>query len=367
MLKRIQGCLLGVAIGDALGMPCESMSSDEILKETNGKGIGGFVSPIQRKIKGTRTLVVGSTTDDWQLTSAILSSLIRRREYDLTDIVLAHLGAYEESTFGWGGTTRSGLEELKLYFSSYGKEGRGIHTIPNVVEKRGLGNGIAMKIAPIALYEAMRHPHTKSDKLIRIFDKSIAFDFIYLSERVASIGKLTHSDVRAWSAAYAVALIIAETLLFTSFVENIDQIIHKRWLLDRLIKKVDRFEHKYGVMRDGFGSRLRVLLDDGLTFGPIEKLRSVVGTGYSSLESVCFAIAIFLRHPKDFKAGLLEAVNSGGDGDTICSIAGAMIGSIVGVGGIPESWIEFSSEFQKPIELGEQFYNTFTEKKDGQK
>ena len=70
-LDRFQGCLLGAAIGDALGMPAESMTQTEILLATKGQGITDFIAPIQTKIPELRKLMAGRTTDDWQLAHAV--------------------------------------------------------------------------------------------------------------------------------------------------------------------------------------------------------------------------------------------------------------------------------------------------------
>ena len=54
--------------------------------------------------------------------------------------------------------------------------------------------------------------------------------------------------------------------------------------------------------------------------------------------------------------GILEAVNAGGDTDTIAAMVGAMIGCNVGLEGIPEEWLRFRPEFQKALMLGEQLF-----------
>lgn len=360
MLSQIQGSLMGVMIGDAMGMPVELMTAEQILEQTGGEGIKNFSHPIQRKIKDTEKLVAGSTTDDWQLTEAILTSLTRRAAFDITDIALAHVEAYETSTFGWGGTTRGGLKELQEYFKSFGKAGRSPFDNPThgvLGLSRGCGNGVAMKIAPVALHAVLTRGQFRSDDhFVRSFDESIAFEFPYLAERVAGIGRLTHSDPRSWAAAYAVALLIAETMVFRYFTSRLTVVKDSQWVLKRVYKKVRRFEAMYPFdSEDTFSKRIEKLLNPDLLFGPIEELRKEIGVGCIALESVCFAIAVFLRNPLNFRLGILEAVNSGGDTDTTAAMAGAMIGSVVGIKNIPKEWTSYNSDFDKAIVLGESF------------
>lgn len=330
-LNKIQGSLMGVMIGDAMGMPVEMMTYEKILEITNGVGVTGFMDPVQRKITGTMKLKAGDTTDDWQLTKAVADSLIRRGNFDLVDIALAHVEAYETSVSGWGSTTKSGMVELKEYFDTRGRSGRSpeisAKSQPGVL--RGLGNGVAMKVAPLG----------------------ITRDIIYtnLNTAINKLGKLTHSDIRASSAAYAVAEIIAENVIY-------DDSVSLKMIIESVENFEDDYDHSEEVLTDKFSDRLSVLLDDDLLYGPIDKLRTVVGTGCLALESVCFAIAVYYRNLNNFKVGILETVNSGGDTDSVASMAGAMIGSNVGLEGIPMEWMAFSSNFNQALEIGDNLY-----------
>lgn len=322
--SKMQGCFLGVMIGDAMGMPVEMMTPEKILEMTEGKGIEGFVEPIQRKLADTQGLKAGSTTDDWQLTAAVAESLLRCDGFNLNDMALAHVEAYETSTSGWGTTTRVGMEQLKEYFDSRGKSGRrpGIHP-PTVVNSRGqvsgCGNGVAMKAAPMGIWE-----------------------FVYCYDPMRELGFLTHPDPRAGTAAHAIARVIGDNIAGSDFG------------IKGIYYACRDYEHG-GDDSYGFSERLKVLFDDDLLYGPIERLREVVGTNCMALESVCFAIAVYFRNRDDFRAGVLEAVNSGGDADSTASMAGAMIGARVGIEGIPAEWIEFNPEFEKAKELGSRF------------
>lgn len=333
--SKITGALLGVMIGDAMGMPVEMMTPEEILKTTDGKGVTGFISPLQRRISDTMNLKPGMTTDDWQLTKVVAESLLRCNGFDLTDMALGHVKALEESVFGWGTTTRKGLEEIKEYFDSRGVSGRSLTTAPvgtvnNAGVSRGCGNGVAMKIAPLGF-------------LTNYKDASL------MVKRTKQIGRLTHPDDRAWVGACSIA---------QGVYQNLDQSAHLRTrpeMLSGMIYTCKDAEEYAVTSSDSFSSRLRKLTDMNLCYGPIEKLRETVGTGCITIESVCFAIAIFLRNRNDFRAGILEAVNSGGDTDSTASMVGALIGSTVGVEGIPEEWVSFNPDFQQAIDLGQKF------------
>jgi ADP-ribosylglycohydrolase len=67
-------------------------------------------------------------------------------------------------------------------------------------------------------------------------------------------------------------------------------------------------------------------------------------------------MAVFLRHPRNFRAAVLEAVNAGGDTDSTASMVGALVGANCGLDVIPAEWLNFRPEFQEPVELGEKLY-----------
>lgn len=382
--EKVHGCLLGVMIGDALGSPMEMMSSENILSSNFNEPITGFNHSVKRKplitkkteatsislsrwqdVKQRAATFIGNkfsswlkeenideelteksqesslTTDDWQLTNAVLTSLVRRGRFDATDMALSHIEAYESSISGWGGTTRDAIKELQEYFISQGRKGRSPNDRPQYIAGKGSGNGVAMKVMPLMLMHYLKLPNNRSDVYHEL-----------LAKEVAELGRLTHFDPRAWAAAYAVACLALEMNTGDAKAPGI--------VLQNLMTQLASFERRYGSNGlKRFSSYLKVLLDDSLLLGPIEKLQEEIGTGCIVTESVVFAIALYLRNPFDFSQAVLEAVNSGGDTDTIASIVGALAGFANGPKNIPLTWISHSKEFNKAEDAAKQLYNAF--------
>ena len=92
----------------------------------------------------------------------------------------------------------------------------------------------------------------------------------------------------------------------------------------------------------------------------ISSLIVELGTSCQAIESVPFAIAVFCRNPINFRAGVLEAVNAGGDTDTIASMVGALIGANNGLDSIPKEWQEFNQTFVQARQLGLKFFDIFS-------
>ena len=91
----------------------------------------------------------------------------------------------------------------------------------------------------------------------------------------------------------------------------------------------------------------------------IQAVISELGVGCPAYESVPFAICVALRHLDDFRAGVFEAVNAGGDTDTTASMVGAMLGARLGVDAIPE---DLKAPFKGEVyTVADAFWHTFNE------
>lgn len=327
MLRRITGCLVGVAIGDALGMPWELCSHEEIQELTGGKGVTGLQdipAGKQRKIPDLRKIKLGETTDDWMLTRVVAESLIRCRGVDLYDQALAHVGAYETSTLGWGGTTKDSIAELKQWFDSRGRQGRS-PLVPAhfTASNRGTGNGVLMKIAPVAC-------------MLRLGGTSLA-----PLASIRSLEQLTHGDTNAVGIVSFLTYCLRES--FSSRMLPITEVL----LADANL----------GLNRVGNEFENEVSPEQG--FPSAAHVREVFGTSSRASESGPFSVATMLRHQQNFRGGILEAINAGGDTDTNASIVGAMIGAQVGIEEIPEEWIRAVPDAQAAIDVARRLYETF--------
>ncbi|MEK7159760.1 MAG: ADP-ribosylglycohydrolase family protein [Patescibacteria group bacterium] len=343
-LSKVQGTFLGCAIGDAMGMPVETMMHEEILAITDAKGVVGFMDAKQRNLKSISNYKAGDTTDDWQLTAAIVRSLIRMRCYKFEDTVNEQVKEFERCQNGWGRSTKSAFREIKEWFDSEGERGRASWQPALAKEgSLGCGNGVAMKIAAIALHSCLDCVHPGN-----------------IADQIMEQGRLTHPDTRASHAAYAVAWLLTNIFmrpLHTGIFgkEDVEKML---FLLILEVERIERLFPDPQMAEDRISSRLRKIFH-GKMLDNATDLRVKNGTSCFSLESIPFSMATFLRHPTDFRAGVLEAVNAGGDTDSNAAMVGALIGANCGVEAIPEEWRNFRKEFEEPVRLGEEFHRVF--------
>ena len=326
MIEKFQACLLGVCIGDALGMPVETMMHEEIQALNGGRGIIGFTDPIQSRISGTSKLEAGDATDDWQLTAAVAHSLIQCHGWNKEDCAKEHVKELAKTVSGWGKTTKRAIADIRD-----GK--RDLDSLPSDFgPNTGCGNGVIMKIAPLALFEVSQNGNPSS-----------------LLDKCMELGFLTHRDPRASLAAFVVALTICRVINRPMNSKN-DGIK----FYQNMVGYLRRVERKMRISANTVSERLERIFDHLNDPGG---LRGSVGCGCHALETAPFAIGTFLRHPTDFRLGVLEAVNAGGDTDTNGSIVGALIGANCGLSAIPDCWRSFRPHFAEALDLGRSLYD----------
>lgn len=142
MIEKIQGGLLGVAIGDALGAPVEFMTAEEI-EEIYGQVetmIGG----------GWLDLAPGAVTDDTMMTLCVARGILANPEKPVETIGEEFVQWYKTNPPDIGNSCRTSIE-LFLELGDWKEAGKKAH---HRLGKSG-GNGSLMRTLPIAF--AYRH------------------------------------------------------------------------------------------------------------------------------------------------------------------------------------------------------------------
>ena len=279
---RFTGCLLGVAIGDAMGAPLEELVRSYI-----------------KKCHGTVTEYLdtrgpaGLVTDDTEMSIAQAESLIACKGYDLDDTARRFAEWFKDADF-FGLGTASACARLLL-----GKS-------PLESGDDSPGNGAAMRVAPLGLL------YSSPDKGWE------------LKKSVQEASAITHQNDIAISGAVAISRAVAYNVQHSGHFDRID-------FLDRVADSAACFN-------DDMACRIN-RLDEYISM-PEEYAIGEIGTTGYALHSVPFAIYCFLKSPYDFKATIIRAANAGDDADTNASMAGALSGALNGTGDIPQDWID---------------------------
>lgn len=305
---KFRGCLVGLALGDAMEYIATSKALLESAGETPNETYTDFGSYLRNfTMSGTANTALA-------LASARCHVSVGHMDVkaEAMQIVCAMFGDPDRCSKRMEGIT----EVLRQYFHTDGAEGRKPFDLNRKpVAGEGCGNGVAARIAPLALYHAI----ASGDRASLITD-------------ARAYGGITHDDPRAWVAAVAVGVAIT---IATHFGHNPEK--HTA-MVASLLEAVSSAEREYGLCSNlsdpnTVSCSIKRALDNLMC--PRALLASTGNSGFA-LESVPLALGIFLRHPQDFEAGLIEATEMGGDIASIAAMVGAMIGANVGLTGIPD-------------------------------
>ena len=293
----IAGALLGTAVGDALGMPIEGLSHQNV--RTYYKGIKEYRDDDQRG-----DLDAGQWTDDTQMTFALVRVLTAHPDEPSAWPAAAaeEYMALRPEARRWGETTTTAIERLV----------EGIAPTDSGSPDRAT-DGAAMRAAPLGVWWAAR------DR-----DRAAAF------EAVRPVLGVTHQHPAALVAGWGQVVAIHTLLDWTP--DTFDRAAF--W--ERLVDATTWAEaHLDGD--DRVSHRLRSLTDRLDAF-PLNLRDACDGVGVRADEAWPFACAMVARRAHLLENTLLSGINVGGDADTTGAMMGAMLGALHGWSAFPAEW-----------------------------
>jgi ADP-ribosyl-[dinitrogen reductase] hydrolase len=325
-IDRVRGCLLGLAIGDALGAPLEGLTAQQI--RAHYGLVDDFVDGSRAwKKKPFRWRMPGLYTDDTQQALALSDVMLECGRIDPDRLAEIYLGlanpkgSYVGAHRGVGRSFKQVLEALEQGVS------------PRRSGQLSAGIGAAMRIAPVALYH-------DSNELDAIF------------EAVVAASLMTHRDVRSLSGAMAVTHGVRHlldgdprepSLLFRIAADvardeerlivrdlDVTSVVRHRGSLSRAIA------HTEALLDLPRERALTALVEEANRHGavPVCK-RPTMG-----FPPACIPTCLYLLLTTDsFEEAAVEVVNMGGDADSAGAILGAMAGAFYGARAIPDRWL----------------------------
>lgn len=320
---KVRGCLVGTAIGDALGMPSEIKTRSEILSIFGPKGITDFEDS---QSKFSRDLKKGQWTDDTKLTLATAEGFLDAFENTsfkkafsegmfLTDVLrekvlLRYLAAIQEHNRGFGKTTTNSLKD----------RAKGIDPFDGRNPKRP-GNGCAMKAGAIGAFaEIVRHSF--GSRFSDVF-----------ADLAIEIGMLTHNDSRSLAASG-----VQMEAVRCAFG---DQNLQSPAFVRLILAKAYFYEEKLKLLGlDDGPQKISGVLAKALSLSGAsdELIADTIKTSGAAYESFPTALMYAVKYQDDFSNAVLAGANAGGDTDTIAAMTGAVVGARLGYQEIPKTW-----------------------------
>ena len=288
---RAYGAMLGLAVGDALGVPLEFSERDTHPHVSEMIGGGPF------------GLQPGEWTDDTSMALCLADSLTALNSFDGIDILNRFVRWFENGEnsvnghcFDIGITTRVALERFVRLGTP---AGHGVHN------ERHAGNGSLMRLAPVTIFaardlgEAVRLAHQQS--------------------------MLTHANKLAASACEFFATLLVEA------VRGLDKetVLRSRFWFSHPAVNAIAAGNWVGKTRDEISS-----------------------SGYvvSTLEAALWCV----HRTSSFEDAIVLAANLADDSDTVAAVTGQLAGALYGRAGIPQRWLKqlaLGPELERRIRL----------------
>ena len=279
LLMRARGALLGLVVGNQLGVPTERLGTAKAIREAFPQGVRDLAPSPQ-----------GSPfDDDAAMTLLLAESLAETGDFDANDVAERWVKWMKQDGRGIGLTTQRALRFIEDGTEPF-EAGRLAHN------PRAASNGAVMRCIPVAL-----RYHDNVDRMVRVSTQQAA---------------ITHSDERCtWGAA---AVNLAARELLQGNQHFVEEVLHRLQGAPRMLVEAIR----------------RVPWEQ-------ETDLPISGGGEAGYVVHCVEIAFWCAmHRSSLEEALIFLAEAGGDTDTNAAVAGALLGARDGEAGIPPRWLE---------------------------
>jgi ADP-ribosylglycohydrolase len=309
--ERALGALYGLAIGDALGMPTQLLSRDQVA--TTFGTIDGFreAPPDHRIAAG---LPAGSITNDTEQALLLADALLAEGGHVDSEDLARRLLAWAERARERGSLDLLG-PSTSAAVTALVADGP-----LDVFGRSAATNGAAMRVTPVGIV-------------------AVPDDLGGLVDLVVEASRVTHYTNVAIAGAAAVAAAVSGGIGGASLAEATTVAI-----------KAAELGQQRGEWVAGAALPRRIawavgLIDTSDHDRSVRDVEELVGASIATQESVPAAFAVLALHPDDPWQACLTAASLGGDSDTIAAMTGAIAGACHGM----ERWPPDATETVRKI------------------
>ncbi|WP_066173740.1 ADP-ribosylglycohydrolase family protein [Bacillus marinisedimentorum] len=311
--ESFRGCLLGGAIGDALGWPVEFLSLQNIQQQYGPGGIQDLLLAPSGKAE---------ITDDTQMTLFTAEGILRAQTRGIlkgiTHPPSIVFYAYQRWLLTQG---HQRVAEYEWAYDGWLLEMEELH------ERRAPGNTCLT-----ALYSrtqgSMDDPINNSKGcggVMRAAPAGLFYEKKEAFKRGAEFAALTHGHPSGYLSAGALAFLISSLIggtdIETAVADSLAELQHypEHEECTAKLEKAVELSHR--------------------DFADTEAIQQI-GEGWVGEEALAISVYCALKHRDDFKSALISAVTHSGDSDSTGSITGNILGAYLGLSRIPADWVE---------------------------
>ena len=316
MMRKYKGCLLGLAVGDALGAAVEFMSIAEIKNKYGEEGVQDFDS--------WNGFEAGSYTDDTQMALATAVGCIKAGECWKKEGIFDPIPHLYNEYLSWLETQNDPFQRRAPGNTCLSALRSGRMGTMDAPINNSKGCGGVMRVAPVGL----------------VFLGEMAF------LEGAKTAAITHGHPSGYLSAGFLAELVSHILDGKILQEAIE-------LSKETIKKFEGHQE----------TLMSIDLAENLAKGDMPGVDAIqqIGEGWTGEEALAIAIYCSLKFSNNFRSAVTASVNHSGDSDSTGAIAGAIMGALLGDEAIPGSWVDRLENSQEISKIATEMYWIFKE------
>lgn len=312
---RFRGCLLGGAIGDALGYPVEFMTGAEIQRRFGADGVTGLLC------SGEKALI----SDDTQMTlftvNGIEWAFERISERGIGDWISS--GIYP-AYVRWLATQGYEVPKGLLEAQSFEGESNFILSHKELWERRAPGNTCITALLSALEGGVVQHNSSKGcGAVMRVAPTGLLYygNANSAFKLGAQTAKITHHHPIASAAAGSMAVIISRIVAGSNLAGAVNDAVQGKYTRNAEVRNALKAAYCYAK------SDL-----------PHDVAIKRLGGGWVAEEALAIAVYCAMA-TSTAEDALLLAVNHGGDSDSTGAVCGNIVGALYGLSGLREDWI----------------------------
>lgn len=337
--NTFRGCLIGGAVGDALGYSVEFMEDSDIFQKYGEHGITEY-----DLYKGTAQI-----SDDTQMTLFTATGLLLGTTRGMLRGIMGPYEGYLRNSYkDWYRTQTEHFPLPEAFHYSW------LVNLPELFSRRAPGNtcmsalassdvgsveqpinhskgcGGVMRVAPIGLYFAEKRLPIQNSDIIG-----------------AEAAAITHGHELGWLPAAALVHIIRYMVEHDGDI--LTAVKEAMITLPIVFPEATKMNELLTILQKAIDL-------SGTDLDDLDAIRQL-GQGWVGEEALAIAIYCALKHPTSFEDAIVAAVNHSGDSDSTGAIAGNIVGASLGLSAIPPKYLDTLELRDVILELADDLFN----------
>ena len=325
--NKFRGCLVGGAVGDALGYSVEFLSLDQIKQRYGDSGIREY------SLKNGSALI----SDDTQMTLFTANGLLTWKTRGMVrGIASAPIDYCWTCYKAWLKTQSGDYDNWANSIKDPAGEYPWLIRIPELHHARAPGNTVLRALTD-GVSGTMVQPQNNSKGcggLMRVapvglyFEENADLTIEQICVHGAEIAALTHGHPLGYIPAATFVFLINRVAHCEQGCNDLDQLVFECIEYMKIL-----FKGK-ALIADFVEIIIRAVELSGKDLDD-EKAISILGEGWVADQTLAIAVYCFLKHQDDFEQALVASVNHSGDSDSTGSVTGNLMGALHGYDAIP--------------------------------